>query len=333
MANALILISCSDEKSTHQETHFKKSTLQNYFTKRNVSNLLERRKSIKNHIQSKRVFDLLIKGEDRSERESNRMLSDGPDFNGSENEPGYLPAYKRYYGRFFNKLKTKHYQTAEKLGYKILILSGLYGFVTPFDSIQNYNCHITDTIINDDSSDSTNSLQKFWVETLTGLIQDFVNKNNISFILDLLSEESYQKSIDWKRIQKVQIRHRIFRNSAGSSILPKMREFFVKDVLEMEPAKLLNFLEPGYPLNRDYFGDDQIVFESEIGGEQGYAREVQKFDKNLYNSLGEKWNILSELDKNALRLSEEIYQKFDQSDYKRQIATAYIQTCWGVLEN
>lgn len=231
MAKALILISCSDEKSTHQETHFEKSAISESLTTHNFSNLLQRRKSIKNFIQSGRVFDLLIKGEDRSERESNRMLSDGPDFNGSENEPGYLPAYKRYNGRFYNKLKSKHYLTAEKRGYKILIMSGLYGFVSPFDSIQNYNCHMTDIILNNDSNDLTNSLQKFWTETLTGLIQDFVSKNNISFIIDLLSEESYQKSIDWKRIQKVQIRHRIFRNTAGSSILPKTREFFVNGIL------------------------------------------------------------------------------------------------------
>jgi len=322
MPKALILISCSDEKSSYQESFFEKQLVTKYFPPPLYSKLLQKRKKVKKFIQSEQVYDLIIKGENRSERESNRMLCDGQDFDGTENEPGYLPAYKRYY-----------YEEAKNLGYEILILSGLYGFVTPFDSIQNYNCHITDTIMKESSSDESITLQSFWKDTLTELIINFIKSQKIYYIVDLLSEESYQNTIDWYNIKQVEVRHRIFRNRAGSSILSNLRKFFINDILKRNPDELLKLLKPGYPLNRDYFEDDQIAFEDKIGIEQGYARESLKFDKNLYSFLGKKLNNLPESDKNALRLAEELYEKFENSEYKRQIATAFIQTYWGLLEN
>jgi len=88
MSKALILISCSDEKSSYQESFFEKQLISKYIPPPIYSKLLQKRGRVKDLIQSEQVFDLIIKGENRSERESNRMLCDGKDFNGSENEPG-----------------------------------------------------------------------------------------------------------------------------------------------------------------------------------------------------------------------------------------------------
>jgi len=323
VSKALILISCSDEKSSYQESFFQNSPVKDFFPDSLCSKLFEKRKQ---------VYDLIIKGENRAERESNRMLCDGPDFQGTEGEPGYLPAYKRYYGRFFNQLKRKHYEQAYKLGYEILIMSALYGFITPFDSIQNYNCHLTDTFIKENSPSETKSLQEFWKDTLTECITQLIQIHPISYIVDLLSEESYQNTIDWNRLKQVEIRHRIFRYKAGSSILPNLRNFFLKDILTNTPDQLFQLTKPGYPINRYYFHKDQIAFENKIGTEPGYARESLEFDKYLYSALGKKWNSLSDSDKNALRLIEGLHKKFKSSEYKRQIAIAIIQTYWGILE-
>ena len=332
MSKALILISCSDEKSSYQESFFQNSPVKDFSPDSLCSKLFEKRKIVKDLIQSGQVYDLIIKGENRSERESNRMLCDGPDFQGSEREPGYLPAYKRYYGRFFNQLKRKHYEQAYKLGYEILIMSALYGFISPFDSIQNYNCHLTDTFIKENSPSETKTLQEFWKDTLTECITQLIQIHPISYIVDLLSEESYQNTIDWNRLKQVETLHRIFRYKAGSSILPNLRKYFLEDILTNTPDRLFKLTKPGYPINRDYFDKDQIAFENKIGTELGYARESLEFDKDLYNALGKKWNSLSDSDKNALRLIEGLHNKFKSSEYKRQIAIAIIQTYWGILE-
>ena len=104
MGKVLILISGSDEKSTNQETDFQHHPLLDQFSPSLREKLIITKRIVKNLIQSGKLYDFKVKDENRTERESNRKIINGPDFGGSEIKPIYLPAFKRYHGRFFNQL-------------------------------------------------------------------------------------------------------------------------------------------------------------------------------------------------------------------------------------
>lgn len=154
-----------------------------------------------------RAFDYIT--EERTEKPPapislNRRLRRGPDINPDSKSRGghYLPAVKRYAkGRFyeaFHKSAGDVDDCIQRLDAQsddhLLIVSGLYGLLTPTEPIQNYSCDVSDE----------RGIKQLWKENsfLTLLIITYVRAHKITRVFDFMADDSYRHLIDWEFIQK-----------------------------------------------------------------------------------------------------------------------------------
>jgi hypothetical protein len=226
----LILLSCSRDKR-HGGDHFdgtarrlpSASTLPNL-----AMDVLKTRNQIYEllHGVRSRLYDEDQKGGFRDERVSNRVLRLGPDFGGDDiGVPIYLPAYKRYSGRFFAELERVAPLFWDEITVRpidILFVSGLYGLLYWNELIQEYDCHLKDYREFD-----RKAISSLWKPVLSPALADLLKAraqagHPIDCVYDLLSEEAYQHVFDWEIVssQGASVHHRIFQGLAGPDILP-----------------------------------------------------------------------------------------------------------------
>lgn len=132
-----------------------------------------------------------------SELEMNQHLAGGPDFAGDEKRR-YLPALQRYQGKFYVQGlggATEAEQALYSSGHHFLIISGLYGMVSPDEPVQLYTCPVDVESV---------EVQTFWrrVDTLTRILLDYIQKNSISMIFDCTSRQIYRDMINWDYLKK-----------------------------------------------------------------------------------------------------------------------------------
>ena len=317
MGNILILISCSRVKS---EENSEFCTIQKFIDsiKENKGKFFEKRKNIKDWIQKEWVVDK-ESGENRK-RIENRELIDGPDFGGNIQGKKYLPAYKRYKGRFFTELDEEDWEKAKEKGYHILIVSGLYGLISFEDSIQNYDCHLTDEIIGGNYKGKT--LKDYWGETLTDGLIDYIKEKKIDMIIDLISEETYQYSIKWKEIEEdkeLRILHRVFEKEAGPrfNFLYNLGRFFKYDIINKSPEEVrkIKVSKPGdlHFIERNYFeGNDRIIFESklyELGFDIVKRDIVRNPEPWIRSRFGNYYDLLTQEEQNYCKEGKKRYEK------------------------
>lgn len=98
-----------------------------------------------------------------------------------------LPAIERYSWVMYSAIDYSWMSEEWKKYFEdnFLILSGMYGILSPQDSISNYKLPI-----------ETKGLYKFWWDTITHAL----NWCNADYIVDMLPG-SYAKMIDWKKIK------------------------------------------------------------------------------------------------------------------------------------
>ena len=340
MGNILILISCSHDKNSENGEF----TTENFISSisENREKFLEKRRNIKDWIQKGWVVDK-ESGENRDTRRENTELIDGPDFGQDVQEKRYLPAYKRYEGRFFSQLDEKDWHTAKEKGYHILIISGLYGLLSFNDSIQAYNCHLTDRIIGD-IMEHEGTLSDYWVDTLTEGLKEYIEKNNIDMIIDLISEESYQHSIKWEEeIEKKQLRilHRVFEKEVGprSYFLPNLGRFFKNDIINKSPEEIrkikVSRLGDLHFIERDYFkGNDRIIFESKLYelGFDDVAREIdQNIERLIKLRFGNYWDLLTEGEQYYVMDGKKIFEDFKKGKFNTNVSS--VHSFWTATES
>lgn len=182
------------------------------------------------------AFDCITKK--RSEKppvpfSQNKQLKRGPDINpDSENRGGhYLPAVKRYaQGRFyeaFHKVVGDVDNFIHRLDAQsddhLLIVSGLYGLLTPAEPIQNYSCDVSDE----------RDIKRLWKENslLTSLIVAYIRAHKIVRVFDFMADDSYRHLIDWESIQKEtrktfysHCHKKIGGKQLGADMLPELGE-------------------------------------------------------------------------------------------------------------
>jgi len=154
-----------------------------------------------------RAFDYITK--ERPENSPapislHKQLQRGPDINPNNraSKGRYLPALKRYAGgRFYEAFHKavgddddyiQHLD--EQSGDHLLIVSGLYGLLTPTEPIQNYSCDVSDE----------RGLKQLWKENslLTLLIIAYIRTHKIKRVFDFMADDAYRHLIDWESIQK-----------------------------------------------------------------------------------------------------------------------------------
>lgn len=144
----------------------------------------------------------------------------------------------------------------------MLILSGLYGFISPEDTIQSYDCDLKYQVNQDEIGEEFHTLWELWTDILTNILQELVDKYKVQFIVDMLSKESYQNAIRWEKIKNVEVMHRGFCKRAGPEILPDLALFLKNDVAFYPASNFLKKYQAGVQINRSYFSkNDALVFE------------------------------------------------------------------------
>ncbi len=122
----------------------------------------------------------------------NRGLIPGPDFGKPmvAGDERYLPAASLYSGRFYLTLGKEGMDALKASPHHMLIVSGLFGLVTPAEPIQLYECPLEDLP----------AFSDVWLKDnlLTSILLDYIRTNNIRTIVDLTAQQEYRSLINWK---------------------------------------------------------------------------------------------------------------------------------------
>ena len=177
------------------------------------------------------------------ELEYNRHLAQGPDFGGNSSAQ-YQPAVERYQGRFFLGLGSDRAEALQSSPHHLLLLSGLYGVLRPFEPIQLYSCPLASRVA------------QLWREDriLTDILCSYVVERSIERIIDLTAVDAYRRLIDWEEVSGYgpQVLHCFHVMGAGDYALIPFGQALRNRLLGMSEGELLA-LEPEHRM-------DSIVF-------------------------------------------------------------------------
>jgi pimeloyl-ACP methyl ester carboxylesterase len=219
-ATTVIVIACSATKSTAAEHEFRGA-------RRNAegvsARLLEARARVKALIESGRLEGREFNEGNRRYRPQNMALIAGPDFGGIADAPKYLSAYRRYMGRSFQALGSeweRFLALPESARASVYVVSGLYGLCRIDESIQNYDCHLSDVNTRDGRT-----LRDHWRDTLTDALEAEIRGIEerglrVVRLLNLLAEDDYNLAIDWARLARAwPVLRQRFEKSQGREAL------------------------------------------------------------------------------------------------------------------
>ena len=158
-------------------------------------------------------------------RPLNEELKRGPDMDPDHRESSgyYMPALKQYDGRFYKNFKSAVGNVdrgIERMNgdseNHLLIVSGLYGLLTPTEPIQKYSCDVTDEP----------KIKRLWKkgDLLTELVLSYMRKCRINRVFDFMADDSYRHLINWELIEKTcdKIFYSRYENQTGPDMLPEL---------------------------------------------------------------------------------------------------------------
>jgi len=340
MSRFIVLLSCSNRKNKGGEGKYHYSD--------SILSVLSNNTRDLTYGQRQQIFDLINEGKivdklrgdgNRKDHSYNQSLKQGPDFSQDSSEDDlsdnvYLPAYKRYDGRFFTAVGINLFEEGLfSKEYHTLITSGLYGLIPLIEPIQAYSCHLDDEIMFDvDSSLSTdegnfiNRISDLWGSS--GLIErifiEYIenhNQNNdhkIEWIIDLLSEYSYQCVFNWTVLSKyfkkksIKCFHRVVRKVKEPEFLTDLGRFYKNEIVDGE-----NIYFPSLKIiQRDYL--------ETINRNKGSLHFSSKVEPNRYveESIRQKigdliWIKLSEKCRENLIQGEVYFQLYNSRSLKQ----------------
>ena len=191
------------------------------------------------------------------ELEYNRHLVRGPDF-GGDSQASYRPAVQRYEGRFFLGLGSDREDAIRASSHHMLLLSGLYGVLRPFEPIQLYSCPLTA------------SVAKLWRDDdiLTEVLSSYVVERSIERIVDLTAVGAYRGLVDWREVSGygAQVLHCFHAMGAGDYALIPFAKALRSRLLGMSEGELLS-LEPDHWM-------DGIAFRALPAPARGFPDEA-----------------------------------------------------------
>ena len=138
---------------------------------------------------------------------------------------------KRYRGRFYDALDPEECGGLDKSSHHWLIVSALYGILTPKEPIQRYSCHTLDDA----------ELTKIWTKDglITSLLLSYVRAFDVGLIVNLMADASYHDLFNWERILRhVRVLWAFGAQNAGPGLLPALG-FLARDRLLQIPAEEL----------------------------------------------------------------------------------------------
>jgi cytoplasmic iron level regulating protein YaaA (DUF328/UPF0246 family) len=263
-SKALILIICSNNKQKGGVKEYNQALSLTSCLPENYATALSEGRA--------RILRLIMKGGITrdgvriAELPRNRQLVKGVEFGGVSQEALYLPAAERYRGSFYAQLGSDGPDLLLNARHHVLILSGLYGLVTPSEPVQNYSCHV----------DDHSTIRRWWTENyrLTDILVAYVKQFGITHILDFTALKSYRHLIDWGKVrtEAKTVFHGFGEQSAGDGLLTPLGYLTRELLTKATESKLLN-IRAGM-----YFETptDRIYFHSSEHAPQGLPEELEK---------------------------------------------------------
>ena len=226
-------------------------------TPRLAGKLLWRRDEARNLVQE--TSEATWQGVALPELEYNRRLVRGPDF-GGDYDARYRPAVERYDGRFFLGLGSDRADALRASRHHLLLLSGLYGIVRPFEPVQLYSCPLVSEVA------------RIWREggVLTDVLSSYVVDRSIERIIDLTAVDAYRRLIDWEEVSGygAKVLHCLHVMGAGDyALIPFGRTLRARllgmpevEVLALEPeSRMEGVVFRALPAPRGGFPDEVAV--------------------------------------------------------------------------
>ena len=142
-----------------------------------------------------------------------------------------MPAMVRYRGRFYRELDPEGLGVLDESSHHWLIVSALYGILTPEEPIQRYSCHTLDDA----------EITEIWTKggLLTSLLLEYVRVFQVGLIVNLMADASYHDIFNWERVSKrTRVLWAFGAQNAGPGLLSALG-FLVRDRLLQIPAQEL----------------------------------------------------------------------------------------------
>lgn len=262
-SSIMIVSICSRTKNTgHGDSHYSKNeSILSLISPDSQEYLLEKRDEVRNALPKVPWQSINV-----SEIRMNRNLKRGLDF-GGQFEGEYLPAIVRYEGTFYREggMGPARKDIIYKSGHHHLILSGLYGLVTPSEPLQLYSCPVEYESI---------KVQNIWIEgnALTSILIDYIKNNGITHVFDLSARRMYRDLIDWDRVRRWTgsfVLHCFADDVAGNAALPVFGKF-AANYLFPAPEEELKNLQTDSNLEFDW---GAFIFRKIPFPPEGFAKE------------------------------------------------------------
>lgn len=361
MSHSVVLISCCNKKVAGgtQSCPFSDSILST-LSEKTQKKLLGKRQQMYHWIKTGMIEDKLRDDGNRIDNTFNRILQNGPDVSeGVDGEdstlPLYLPAYQRYrLGRFFDSAGADSFEQAIfKKDCHTLIVSGLYGLIMLEEPIQLYSCHLDDEIIPEKRGELSSSgsvkrncsrVSEFWKEgeLLDETLKEYILHHNqrhdhkIKYIIDLLSESSYQNVFRWDSLsgwckKNSIIRfHRVVYNVKEPVFLSDLGNYYRYDLIENDGYSRE---QPKGKIVREYLNtinrnEGTLIFSSKVEPDPYYAGRLRK-------ELGDRvWENLDDASRFDLIQGEKFWDLYEaRSNRDDEERTPRIVNLFSALEN
>ena len=226
--------------------------------------LIDKSKTLINILKDKSVNEIktLMKlSDDLSELNFNRYQN----WSINHNITNANPSIDLFYGDAYKTLDAKSLSKdeLETLNNKLVILSGLYGFLKPFDLIQEHRLEMGTKLQNKKG----NNLYEFWRDSITKELNSVLEKEKNPILVNLASNE-YFKSVDVKKLKCKLVNVSFKEEKDGKyktvAIFAKkarglMTRFIVTNNID-ELENLTAFDYDGYVYSKDLSNEKEFVF-------------------------------------------------------------------------
>ena len=221
MSGVLILAICSNHKveTKNISEYYSSSGVGELLSDGLAPRLYDARRSVRNLITSDKVSrnGVLLR-----DMPFNSRLVDGLDFLGKEKSGLYLPALQRYDGRFYEEFGStaERSELAKTIKHHLLIVSGLYGLLTPTEPTQCYSCHVPDH-----PGIAKQWTRKTRTDLLTQLMLGYIEKFGIVRVFGFMAVDAYRNLISWEMVRhatKGNVFHCYSPQYAGPALLPTL---------------------------------------------------------------------------------------------------------------
>ena len=224
-------------------------------------------------LKSKELIDIL-KGKSINEIKELMSLSDNlselnfnryQNWDKNHNYKNSKPAIDLFFGDAYKTIDAKSFNNKELklLNKKLIILSGLYGMLRPFDLIQEHRLEMGTKLKNKEGD----NLYDFWRNNLTEEFNKILSKEKNPTIINLASNE-YFKAINKKQLNYKVLNVDFKEEKNGKyktvAIFAKqarglMTRFIVENNID-KINELTAFDYAGYAFSQDLSNEDNLVF-------------------------------------------------------------------------